>query len=226
MIPACLPPRPVSRPKVPPPQNACDTHAHVFGPADVFPYTADRSYTPPDAPLEKYLAMLDTLGFARGALVQGSAHGRDNGAMLDALARHPARLRGVAVADENTPPAELRRWDAQSPKQVMTPADYPDVRALETEWKTVEREQQRFLAELTDGKLTTQVAYENLQGQRWEYSLGHMMQHVVNHSSYHRGQVVTLLRQMGHAPQATDANAPRRSERHSADAGINVGQAP
>src|SRR5205814_1264193 len=38
-----------------------------------FPYTPDRSYTPPDAPLEKYLKMLDTLGFARGALVQGSA---------------------------------------------------------------------------------------------------------------------------------------------------------
>jgi hypothetical protein len=26
MIPACLPPRPVSRLKVPPPPNACDTH--------------------------------------------------------------------------------------------------------------------------------------------------------------------------------------------------------
>jgi uncharacterized damage-inducible protein DinB len=98
----------------------------------------------------------------------------------------------------------LRRWDAQSPKQVFTPTEYADVRALETEWKNVEYEQQRFLAELTDEKLATQVAYKNLQGQRWEYSLGQMMQHVVNHSSYHRGQVVTLLRQMGQAPQATD----------------------
>src|SRR5216684_8740436 len=56
--------------------------------------------------------MLDTLGFARGVLVQGSAHGRDNSAMLDALARHPDRLRAVAVADETVPPAELRRWAA------------------------------------------------------------------------------------------------------------------
>src|SRR3982751_1652702 len=112
MIPACLPPRPVSRPKVPLPPDACDTHAHVFGPSDRFPYADDRSYTPPDAPLEKYLGMLDTLGFARGVLVQGSAHGRDNAAMLDALARHPERLRGVAVADAETPAAELRRWAA------------------------------------------------------------------------------------------------------------------
>jgi predicted TIM-barrel fold metal-dependent hydrolase len=95
---------------VPPPPKACDTHAHVFGPATQFPYAEDRSYTPPDAPLEKYLRMLDTVGFDRGVLVQGSAHGRDNGAMLDALARHPDRLRGVAVADADASPAELRRW--------------------------------------------------------------------------------------------------------------------
>jgi len=79
---------------VPPPPNACDTHAHVFGPAARFRYTDDRSYTPPDAPLEKYLGMLDTIGFARGVLVQGSAHGRDNSAMLDALTRRPDRCAG------------------------------------------------------------------------------------------------------------------------------------
>jgi 2-pyrone-4,6-dicarboxylate lactonase len=111
-IPGCPPPREPSRPATAPPLKACDTHAHVFGPASRFPYADDRSYTPPDAPLAKYLGMLDTLGFARGVLVQGSAHGRDNGAMLDALARHPERLRGVAVADAATPAAELRRWAA------------------------------------------------------------------------------------------------------------------
>src|SRR5690349_1943502 len=112
MIPACLPPRSVSRPKVPLPPGACDTHAHVFGPSDRFPYAADRSYTPPDAPLATYLGMLDTIGFARGVLVQGSAHGADNSAMLDALMRTPDRLRGVAVADGNVPASELRAWHA------------------------------------------------------------------------------------------------------------------
>lgn len=110
MIPACPPPREPTRPKLPPPPGASDTHAHVFGPGSQFPYAADRSYTPPDAPLAKYLSMLDTVGFDRGALVQGSAHGRDNSSMLDALARQPKRLRGVAVADADIAPAELRRW--------------------------------------------------------------------------------------------------------------------
>jgi predicted TIM-barrel fold metal-dependent hydrolase len=44
----------------------------VFGPAAQFPYADDRSYTPPDAPVEKYLAMLDTVGSARGVLVRTS----------------------------------------------------------------------------------------------------------------------------------------------------------
>jgi predicted TIM-barrel fold metal-dependent hydrolase len=111
MIPACLPPLDVVSPKLPPPPNACDTHAHVFGPAPRFPYADDRSYTPPDAPLEKYLDMLDTIGFARGVLVQGSAHGHDNSSMLDALARQPARLRGVAVAEADVSPDDLRAWN-------------------------------------------------------------------------------------------------------------------
>ena len=110
MIPACAAPRAPTRPKVPPPPNACDAHAHVFGPADLFPYADDRSYTPPDAPLEKYLAMLEAVGFARGVLVQGSAHGRDNSAMLDALVRQPDRLRGVAVADAKIGAPDLHAW--------------------------------------------------------------------------------------------------------------------
>lgn len=109
-IPICPGPVGPSKPKHALPPDACDTHAHVFGPSDRFPYAAERSYTPPDAPLAKYLAMLDTLGFSRGVLVQGSAHGRDNSAMLDALAREPRRLRGVAVADSRVAPEELRRW--------------------------------------------------------------------------------------------------------------------
>src|SRR4029078_7301004 len=95
MMPACPAPLEPVRPKIPTPPGACDTHAHVFGPATRFPYAETPRYTPRDAPRDKALHMLDTLGFARGGLVQGSAHGRDNSAMLDALARHPRRLRGV-----------------------------------------------------------------------------------------------------------------------------------
>ena len=92
------------------PDGACDCHCHVFGPAARFPYAEPRSYTPDDAPLEAYLALLDRLGFDRGVLVQPSAYGRDNAAMLAALHRAPDRLRGVAVGGAELTPAILKEW--------------------------------------------------------------------------------------------------------------------
>lgn len=94
-----------------PPPGAWDAHAHIFGPAARFPYTGGRGYTPPDAPVEAYLTLLDHLGFAHGLVVQGNAHGFDNRVVLDALARHPRRLRGVAITDARIAPATLRDWD-------------------------------------------------------------------------------------------------------------------
>jgi len=98
------------RPRAKPPAGTWDAHAHVFGPAATFPYAPGRGYTPPDAPVERYLALLDHLGCARGLLVQGNAHGYDNRALLDALSRHPQRLRGVAITDTCVAPATLRDW--------------------------------------------------------------------------------------------------------------------
>lgn len=79
------------------PALACDCHCHVFGPYDRFPLAEERTYAPPEAGGERYLAMLDTLGCGRGVLVQASAHGLDNRAMVSAMALAPDRLRGVAV---------------------------------------------------------------------------------------------------------------------------------
>jgi uncharacterized damage-inducible protein DinB len=98
----------------------------------------------------------------------------------------------------------LRRWLGESPKRLFASEEFPDIASLESRWAEVERDQVSFIAGLTDEQLQATVSYENLQGQRWAYSLAHMMQHVVNHSSYHRGQVVTLLRQLGQIPPATD----------------------
>ena len=97
-------------PRVKPPAGAWDTHAHIFGPADKFPYTPGRGYTPPDAPVENFIALLDHLGLARGVVVQGNAHGYDNRVLLDALTRFPQRLRGVAITDTRIAPATLRDW--------------------------------------------------------------------------------------------------------------------
>jgi uncharacterized damage-inducible protein DinB len=98
----------------------------------------------------------------------------------------------------------LQRWRGESPKRVFAEDQFPDVAAIESRWRDIERDQQDFIAGLTDERLQTSLSYENLRGQRWEYSFPHMLQHVVNHSSYHRGQLATLLRQLGRTPPATD----------------------
>ena len=98
------------RPRVPPPPGAWDSHFHIFGPSDKFPYAPGRGYTPPDAPVERLIALLDHLGFAKGLAVQGNAHGYDNRVLLDALARFPQRLRGVAITDTRIEPDVLRDW--------------------------------------------------------------------------------------------------------------------
>jgi len=81
------------------PAGACDSHAHVFGPYALYPLAAERSYTPPENDVSRFLAHLDRLGLARGVLVTASACGTDNRAVHDALRAHPQRLRGVVVLD-------------------------------------------------------------------------------------------------------------------------------
>ena len=110
----CLGPDPnTRRPDYRAPPGACDCHAHVFGPPDLYPYISERSFTPPDAPVQNYLRMLDAIGVERGVLVQGSVHGTDNRAVSAAVAYAPQRLRGVAVIGPDTPDEEIRALHKQ-----------------------------------------------------------------------------------------------------------------
>jgi len=101
MIPTCKAPDPNTRkPKYRPPPGACDAHCHIFGPGDRYPYAPDRTYTPPDAPLERFKELQAILGLERAVLVNASCHGTDNTVIVDAIAQSGGRYRGVANADE------------------------------------------------------------------------------------------------------------------------------
>jgi len=96
-----------SKPAFKVPSGAVDAHNHVFGPADKFPYSANRKYTPCDAPKEKLFALRDFLGFERNVIVQASCHGKDNSALIDALKTAGDLARGVAVVETDITEAEL-----------------------------------------------------------------------------------------------------------------------
>ncbi len=90
-----------------PPAKACDAHCHVFGPSNEFPYSPNRSYTPPDSGVDAFERLQDQLGLSRAVFVQASCHGTDNAAMLDAMAKGKGRYAGVAMIDDSFTDADL-----------------------------------------------------------------------------------------------------------------------
>ena len=91
----------------------------------------------------------------------------------------------------------LERWHGTSPKSLLDPAEFPTLDSLKTRWSNVEGGYQSFIGTLSDESLEKVIAYTNTRGEVWKYPLGEMIQHVMNHSTYHRGQVTTMLRQLG-----------------------------
>ncbi len=110
--PICAAPRLDTRkPSFTLPPNACDSHAHVFGARENYGYADDRLYTPPPVFLKDYLTMHDTVGFARGVVVQTGVHGTNNRVIVNAMAQSNGRLRGIALLREDVTDAELDALD-------------------------------------------------------------------------------------------------------------------
>ena len=109
-MPYCYPPDPNTRkPNFAPPANSCDTHFHVFGPPEIFPFLSTHEYTLPAAPLEHYRKMAAVIGMERAVVVQPSVHGLDNSATLDAIGRSQGRFRGIGRIDDKTTKDELQK---------------------------------------------------------------------------------------------------------------------
>lgn len=79
----------------------------MFGPADRFPFAAERTYTPPDSGFERLVEFQRILNLDRAVLVQASCHGTDNSAMVDAIRRAPGRFAGVAMIDRSHTDGDL-----------------------------------------------------------------------------------------------------------------------
>ena len=82
---------------------------------------------------------------------------------------------------------------------LFNPNAFPDFAALELKWAEVETEQVEFVNRVTDESLRGMLPVRETQ-----ISLAHLMQHLANHSTYHRGQVALMMRQLAAKPLATD----------------------
>ena len=95
------------------PADACDSHFHIFGPAEKYPYGSDLRYAPPEAPWNSYQELATLLGISRFVLVQPSAYGRDNRCMLDVMQTLDKNsCRGVVDIDENITDLEILKMNA------------------------------------------------------------------------------------------------------------------
>jgi len=92
------------------------------------------------------------------------------------------------------------RWVGRSPTALMPPDTFADVAAIRAAWTELEGNVRTFVDELGEPGITRVLEFKMINGEPRSAPFWQMVQHVVNHASYHRGQVTTMLRQLGAAP--------------------------
>ena len=112
------------------------------------------------------------------------------------------------------------RWTGSSPSSPLAPEHFPDVAAIRAVWKSQGEKVRLFVQILaTSNQLDRVFKYRMMNGDEAESVFWQMLQHVVNHASYHRGQVTTMVRQLkGTPPQSMDLIAFYREREASAAA--------
>ena len=98
----------------------------------------------------------------------------------------------------------LERWKGVSPPRMIDEGEFPDVAALSRRWKAIEDHRDAWVRALRDKALGEPIRYKTTEGKAYEAPLWQLIQHVVNHSTYHRGQIATLFRLLGVKPVPTD----------------------
>jgi uncharacterized damage-inducible protein DinB len=94
----------------------------------------------------------------------------------------------------------IRRWDGGQPTGFESPSRIPDFAAARAEWSDLERKMRETLSRLGPESVERTLEYKDMRGAPRFDIFWQMLQHVVNHGSYHRGQVTTMLRQLSAAP--------------------------
>lgn len=94
----------------------------------------------------------------------------------------------------------LERWRGGSPRGLPPAAQFADLPSLRAAWARLDPALRSFVHGLDATALARPLTYQAFNGQRATLTFAQMLHHVVNHGSYHRGQITTLLRQLGFPP--------------------------
>jgi len=113
-------------------------------------------------------------------------------------------LRGTLAHMVDSDLLWLERWKGMSPRDLIDEGEFPDVVALRDRWTLVEKHRDAWFKGLRPSEVSEPVQYKSRDGKSHEAPLYQLIEHVVNHSTYHRGQITTLLRKIGAKTVATD----------------------
>ena len=94
------------------------------------------------------------------------------------------------------------RWRGNSPTSLISAGKFSDVPALRSAWIDLEHNVWAFLHQVGNDGIRRKLEYNLFNGRPAGSPLWQTLQHVVNHASYYRGQITTLLRQIDAAPPA------------------------
>ena len=98
----------------------------------------------------------------------------------------------------------LSRWMREQGRTLLNSDDFPTCSSLADRWDDYRDEINSFILSLTEENLSHEISYKNLKEIPYSLELWKQMLHVTNHSSFHRGQVVTMLRQLKKQPPSLD----------------------
>lgn len=103
----------------------------------------------------------------------------------------------------------LERWNGRSPTKneawsLWTTDACPQLATLRDRWANLIDERRRFIAGVDEERLSAELSFKLLSGDPNSMRLVDQMQHIANHATMHRGQVVGMIRQLGFEPPATD----------------------
>jgi len=103
----------------------------------------------------------------------------------------------------------LERWHGYSPTKAEAWSRWStdsctDLLTLKDHWTNLINDRARLVSELDETRLLAELPFKLLSGDPSSMPLVNQMQHVVNHATMHRGQIVGMIRQLGIDPPSTD----------------------
>jgi uncharacterized damage-inducible protein DinB len=98
----------------------------------------------------------------------------------------------------------LSRFTGQTAPSLPSVEDFPNFLSLAVAWEETAAEMEFFLASFTEDQLAAEITWTSTEGVTYSAPLWQPVTHMVNHATYHRGQVASLLRQLGYQPPTTD----------------------